>query len=1008
MAFDVQGRERTVVITGVTHALVRARGDGNCLFHAAGHGLAVAGLGHAGIDDHARLRTEVVDYIAAHVKETTPLGFKLRDGMGIARNVQGAVTPAQEAAIDRRVELLRRAGSWGDEACLTAIDRLYGVEVQVFDAAGANAVLGVPYYAAPEVRDPKLRLCVRMVGHTPYHYDLYLPDAGYDAERDGGNRVLVAPRKGGLVAQSADEPWAYHLNPKGLHLLTPAMGHRQFAFSRGVIEAKAQKPKPKPRVVEVALGDQPNVVQGPPAPVRAVQVVNAGKVPLASESWSDERELDPLVPVREDLVLPLARVEGQCTNLLDLEHTSLIIDTARGDDRQPALLFVRVYRRGHGSRAAKGGGLLAEVVLDVAACKPTQEELSSPARMRYTFALASVLRKQEAALTWEASPFQLVASSDPDYAASRSAWTHAHVPSEWDVQIAESLAKVAVIPMTDTPSKAVLGGAATVQALANTSIGREAPNGREDFELPAVARAALQRIVAAANLSAFDLNAHNYLVEVAPGRYYLSTSWASMASLQLHEDGHYYLHALYWCGSTRHAYIITADDLAHPDRRGETAGPYNAAIRALDQLGMAIGNLGSPLLPPTERQRFDQLKAKSTYPYGLFRSREQSADYEMILAFEQRYGVVVQRTRELRANRGICDVLLKHGVDARAFTITALDDQLSVTSYLGFAEALSLLTTKTRQTLITARNELTQKGLELPHDEVDGIPDFDTGGGKRLATNITWSVHVFKAPLRLTHVVTAGISSCAGGVTVTSEEVPAYVWLWHLDANLSIPMLADMERLWPKGKDAPPMSTVALVYPSPWELNKYRPDNLYPATVAEKCQSLFYLRGRHFYGTNVVTSAGCNVFGLDLQTERRVDWVFTYDLDNRTELVTNWHALLEASEDAPEVLAHVRDDLYGTYRFDDAAPATTKQLVAYIGRLRGEVDAVKRHKRRTTGKSCRVPSISAATIAALAKGSTPLLACDCIFACEMGDAELSTRPESSVRWVPGSFAASSK
>ena len=87
----------------------------------------------------------------------------------------------------------------------------------------------------------------------------------------------------------------------------------------------------------------------------------------------------------------------------------------------------------------------------------------------------------------------------------------------------------------------------------------------------------------------------------------------------------------------------------------------------------------------------------------------------------------------------------------------------------------------------------------------------------------------------------------------------------------------------------------------------------------------------------------------------------------------------------------------------DAAPATTKDLVAYIGRLRGEVDAVKRHKRRTTGKSCRVPSISAQSIAALAKGSTPLLACDCIFACEMGDAELSTKPEASVRWVPGSF-----
>lgn len=1004
MPFDVRGREKTVTLDDVDYALVRARGDGNCLFHAAGHGLAVAELGHVDVDDHARLRTEVVDYVAAHAKETTPLGFKLRDGMGIARNVQGAVTPAQEAAIDRRVEFLRRAGSWGDEACLTAIERLYDVEVEVYDADGGTEALGVPYYAASHARDTKLRLCLRLVGHSPYHYDLYLPNDEYDAERDGGNVVLVAPRKGGLVPQSADEPWAYHLNPKGLHLLTPAMGHRQFAFSRGVIEAKASKPKPKPRVVEVALGDQLNVVEGPPAPVRAVQLVNAGKAPLASESWSDERELDPLVPVREELVLPLARVEGQCTNLLDLEHTSLVIDTPRGDDRQPALLFVRVYRRGHGSRAAKGGGLLAEVVLDVAACKPKQEELSSPARMRYTFALADVLRKQEAALTWDASPFQLVASSDPDYAPGRSAWTHAHVPSEWDVQTAEALAKVAVIPMTDTPSKAVLGGAATVQALANTSIGREAPNGREAFEMPADAKAALQRIVAAANLAAFDLNAHNYLVEVAPARYYLSTSWASMASLELHDDGYYYLHALYWCGSTRHAYIISADDLAHPDQRGVPAGPYNAAIGALDRIRTAIGNTTGPLAHPVERQRFAQLQAKSTYPYRLLRSSEQSADYDMILAFEQRYGVVLQRIEELRANRGVCQLLQQHEIAPQGIAISALDERVPVTPYHGFLDQLHELVDRARTTLITARNAITQKGLSLPHDEVDGISDFDVGGGKPLASNITWNVHVFKAPLRLTHAVTAGISSCAGGVTVTSEDVPVHVWLWHLDANLSIPLLADMERLWPKGKDAPPMSTVALVYPSPWELNKYRPDNLYPATVAGKCQSVFYLRGRHLYGTNVVTSAGCNTFGLDLQAERRVDWVFTYDLDNRTEIVTNWHALLEASEDAPEVLAHLRDDLYGTYRYDDAAPATTKDLVAYIGRLRGEVDAVKRHKRRTTGKSCRVPSISAESIAALAKGSTPLLACDCVFACEMGDAELSTKPEASVRWVPGSFA----
>ncbi len=1005
MAFDVRGREKTVDIDDVDYALVRARGDGNCLFHAAGHGLSVAGLGHLAATDHGTLRTEVVDYVEAHAKDTTALGFKLRDGMGIARNQVDAVSESQGAAIDRRIETLRRDRSWAGEACLTAIERLYDVEIEVYDYEGEDTVLGVPYYAASHAKVAKLRLCVRLVGHTPTHYDLYLPDDGYDAERDGGNRVLAAPRKGGLVVQSADEPWAYHLDPKGLHLLTPAMGHRQFAFSRAVVDALGKKTKKKPRSIEVSLGEQLNVIEGPPAPVRAVQIINTDKkISLASTSWSDQSDLEPLVPVREPLLLPLARVEGACTNLLDLSLTTLSVDTERGDARQPTMLFVRLLRRGHGRRAAKGGGLLAEVVIELAKAKPEREELSSPARMRYTFALGDVLHKLDPLLTAEASPFQLVVSSDADYAPSHSAWTHAHVPSEWDVQVAEALAQVAIIPMTDSPSTAVLGDTATVQAPANTSIGREAPNGREAFEMPADAKARLQRIVAAANLSAFDLNAHNYLVETAPGRFYLSTSWASMASIERHKDGNYYLHALYWCGSTRKAYLFDADDLAHPDRRGELAGPYNAAIDALTRIRSAVDNTGGLIRHPNDRDRFDRLKAKSQYSsWGFRRSREEDADYEMIESFERLYAIVEQRILDFQTNEDIQEVLGEHDIVPRRFSITPLSDRVAVSDHLGALELLNEQATQARSTLTEARDLLTQKGLEIPHDEVDGISDFDSGSGSRLSSNITWKVHLFKAPLRLTHVVTAGISSCAGGVTLSNEKIPDHVWLWHLDANLSIPMLADMERLWPEGKGAPQMSTVGLVYPSPWELNKYRPDNLYPATVAAESNSVFYIRGRHFYSDNVVTSAGCNVFGLDLQTNAQVDWVFTYDLDNRTELLTNWHDLAEDDEDAPEVLAHVVDDLYGTYRYDDEDPKTTEALVAYVGRLRGEVDDVKRHKRRTTGKSCRVPSLSAATMANLAKLSTPLLACDCLFACETGEAELSTKPDVSDRWLPGSF-----
>src|SRR5262245_8396022 len=137
MPFDILGRIARVPISGTDYALIKARPDGNCLFHAAGHLLLRANRLLPAHQTHAAFRAHVVACVEQHAKATNALGFKLRDGLGIARNAQGAVTPTQAAQIDLRVEQLKQLTNWGEESCITAIEELYDVEALLYDRNGS-------------------------------------------------------------------------------------------------------------------------------------------------------------------------------------------------------------------------------------------------------------------------------------------------------------------------------------------------------------------------------------------------------------------------------------------------------------------------------------------------------------------------------------------------------------------------------------------------------------------------------------------------------------------------------------------------------------------------------------------------------------------------------------------------------------------------------------------------------------------------------------------------------
>jgi len=1039
MGFDVYGRTATVNLAGVPHARIVARPDGNCLFHAAGHGLIILAKLAADAFDHASFRAQVVDYVAAHAKQTDNLGHKLRDGLGVGDNQIHAVSLAQGLQIDRSVAWLRQLRSWGDEACITAIEQLYQVEVEVFDTAGAGDAMGVPWYVTSGAQQTKLRLCICMRGHIPTHYDLYIPNADYDGARDDtrvalveveqpkGSRGSAPPSKAQWVKQSAKQRWAYHLAAQGLELFTPAIGPRQFGFSREVIDGLGSKQKQKPKPLSVALGDQPNSVKST-APIVAAVLRNEsddGQLELRSRSFT--ADTDALAEVVVDkLQLPLARVAdgvATATHVLDLSHTELIVDAELGEQDQPTTLYLRFYRRARGLLAARrsisGDALVGECELSLQKLEP--EDLSGPDRRRYTLNLAKALPKQLILLlTAEASPYQLVVAGTPEFTPPRCAWTHFHVPSDWDVNVAETFATVPVVMLDDSPTAlSGLGVEAEVNELANKAPGGEQPEGRESFAMPVEQETALAAVLAAAGLGNIDTNACSYLVEVDEDEWYLLTSWASMACLERGKDGRYRLAALYW-SSGRRAYVVDANELAKPNSRQQATQGLSDLIKFMSPRCMSLrsndGALSSAAgnIVALDRGHSEFLDSVAKVPGSSHKTElvrgvtntHQTARANELLDCETRYNVCRTAANALIA-----------GLDDHAQTLLANKlggYQLSLRDRVlpvwradqatQFAAAVKTITGEVDglyKAAIQARDVVAQRGLALVGEEVEGVKDFETGPGKHLSPGLDWKRHVFERPVCLTHAVTSGISSCAGGLTFTTEKNgPQHLFLWHIDARLSMPMLCEYERLWPAGKDAPVMRSLAVINPSTWEINKYRPDNIYPATVVNDCATVLFARSRHWY-VDSPTVAGCDLFGVDVGKVGAVDWVFTYDIDKRISGLLSWTSLVDGSEDLAPLRAHFLADLYGAYRYNDAKPGTDKAMADYITTIAagGNQPAIKRHQRSNANKSCRVPAISAATFEAISAHAQPLLTVERIYAGERGDWELAIAETE--RWTPG-------
>ncbi len=983
MNFKIKGKVADVQITGVDYALLGTAKDGNCLFHAAGHGLDVQNLLADEQKSPAAFRQHVVNYIRDNAKLNTAVGRKLREGLGVTGAAVFPLTPAQSLYVDQRCAYLAGAGNWGDEACLTAIEQLYNVEALVYDdRQSLQTPAAIRYYTPSRSPEAKLRLCVRFVGDRPVHFELYVGD--YDALRD---TPAVAPVPEGEIhkawgpPQIPGEPWAYYLNPKGLALFAPAIGQRQFAYSRGIIDdssSGASKAKPVP----VAQGDHRNSVVEP-APVVAVHLTNQAKGGgLDTTSFSAATAKEDLTRYhKEPFFLPLQRVDGESINLFDLSATVVNVDVD-GTRRQPASFYFRIYRRAYGRHGggAENRGLLIEIELMLDKLKAEVADLAEPVRKRYTFGLNAVLTDKIAELLgWLESPYQLVVSGEAGFPRDNAAWTHFHVASEWDVNIAERFAAERVIMLEDSAAALpTLNVKATAAALANTAIDGEPETGSETFA-PGAAQFKALEAVAKSLGGMVDKNKRSYFLGEGDA-YYALTSWASMVYLRRNaKDRRYYAHSFY-CTNNRDAWKVPADVLGrNTPELAEVAqfftDRYNRAQRY-------EGDFRSQRNTPKEccqnaQAIVDEIRARVT-DRGAMGLRLREFTYRC----PQRLDAILSR---------------KPIFESGTFFDTVEPGRIT---------ELKLDLDALRRDVVTTAFGVTEKDVALTETlQAVGVVDFQKVGGNPLTDpGITWKQYVFDEPLEMTKAITTGISSCAGGVTFSMEDIPEHVFMWHLDASLSIPLLLEMQRLWPDPKDLPRFRTIALITPSPWELNKYRPDNLYPAEIVDECQTVFMARGTHWTHELATVVAGGDYYGVDVSGPDQLDIVFTYDTDKRTPELSPWQGLTAESEDAPSVLSHFQDNLYGKYRYEDSKPADVAGIAEYIVTTtvgKTNADNVKRYKRAHVNKSCRIPAVNATVFKTINEAAVPLIQSNTILALEKGDTELALH--ATPRWIPGSL-----
>ncbi|WAS97403.1 hypothetical protein [Nannocystis punicea] len=959
---------------------LRAEHDGNCLFHAVGFLLERLGLLTGDDDDAAKLRAKVVKWIKRKLEAMDDHDLIVVHILGVSDVDAPDSEIERTKLIDRYLEVMAADKTWADTLCVHALEHLYGVAIEVYGLPGktnlhTSSVVG-PNHAlklvCPAAFQPAVELVSGRKCHN--HYDPLVPVAA---------RGTLAPSvTHDPGAELVRTPWPYWLHHDALELYGPPICHAQFHVTKQLARERPKKSfwsafSSAVHIDVARIAGQIHLVN---RKEKAAILSSACPALGAEEAF------------RPEFLCPLARESGRVVQRLDLAAMQVLF-SVKGSKRSHVCF--QVYGRKDSVPRVQARLSLAQIeelrkARDFA--PPDTYTDGDPPLLAATDVLSV---EQWAELSWEHSPYQLVVapcgeSDQPDLLSA--SWTYFQIPCAWDVDIVEAYASERLILMGDRLKSLVQVEGATVEPRTEETDASMTMS-KEEQTLLSLAMRGLGE-----NQTAYSNHATNAIVEREDGRFFAMTSWASMIVLKRScKTGGYYAHSLYYHSQGRALYVLRkgamdlAEQLREDTERLEALGKQIAEARAAaSSESTTVGKCENAI-----RERQKSVEKEATYLHEL-----ETLEMQLRTAGDTKtadaYAITIegQRAKLERASQRLEQALLDCHEARQRYEEKIQEIEESIAPL--------------REEQEERKRKIAEGGVVLrewsirrdPVASLDGVGDFDYDA----TPTPGWYQILFEEDeLPLTHAITSGISSCAGGVTFTLDEgSPDVILFWHVDAPPTVPVKDVIAELFPDLQTCPPLRSIVSIHPSVWEMNKYRKDNLYPKSIQGRCETLFLARGSHLYDVLSAVVCGSDCFGVDVSDPDDVRLVLTHDMDKRTPIERGVDSRSEVGLSIG--LCDFSANIYGDYRYKGKAIEDTSSLKAHLSRLSSdEISEVKAHMARQR-KVCRLSGLGPRLFGALSQGPTcfTLLDSPCFALGAKGDLEVAHgSAERHYDWRPG-------
>ena len=154
----VQATKKELTITSPNYKLLRASGDGNCMFRCIAYAIGTT---------HSRVRDDICNYLSENCDKKAGSG---------ELTYKDIIEADDTRTLEEYVEVMRNSKVWGGAVELQCAATLYAAEIRVYRfKAHRNLTFLDMYTTGARVKSHTIRLAYHMSGH----YDLIMSEADY-------------------------------------------------------------------------------------------------------------------------------------------------------------------------------------------------------------------------------------------------------------------------------------------------------------------------------------------------------------------------------------------------------------------------------------------------------------------------------------------------------------------------------------------------------------------------------------------------------------------------------------------------------------------------------------------------------------------------------------------------------------------------------------------------------------------------------------------------------------